>query len=118
MAATVLPSAAVGAEIAPTDQLDCGLILPGEIRKGDFEKFAAAAQECGVTIRSSGSPDWPSGTIAQFMWPSGAKTVVLRSGSRVEVNGARTYPREDPQHGTCFRNGASGNDFCVRQATR
>lgn len=52
--------------------------------------------------------------IEEFVWPSGAKTVLDRSGNDMRLNGnaVKTIWSDKPIDGDCYLNTASGNTFC------
>ena len=55
-------------------------------------------------------------TVYNFIWPSGAKTVLVQGPTSLELNGIPTFAREVEGFGTCFSNRKSGRDFCFSAA--
>src|SRR5690606_22972797 len=70
---------------------------------------------CTIHVRTIASDEWPNGLVAEFTWPSGAKTVVIRDGNRSELNGTATALRRDDRYGACFANSRTGNEFCFQR---
>lgn len=50
-----------------------------------------------------------------FVWPSGARTVLVKRGNTVELNGKRTVTRNRTGFTNCHPNPATGNEFCYAE---
>lgn len=53
-------------------------------------------------------------TIANFIWPSGSRTVVVVKPSGTEINGTPTTQIDGGDLGICFPNSRTQREFCVR----
>lgn len=52
--------------------------------------------------------------IANFVWPSGGRTVIVFKPSGTEINGTVTSPIAGGDLGVCFPNSRTQREFCVR----
>lgn len=67
-------------------------------------------EQCQQSTRT----DATVGLVEEYMWPSGGKTVVIRSEDQVTVNGVHSLPDMNGrgEFDFCYRNKETGNTFC------
>lgn len=53
----------------------------------------------------------------EFIWPSGSKTVLLRDGTKLSLNGKPAYAVPQANYTLCVVNGESGNRFCFSKGS-
>ena len=102
---TPIASLALGAQPAGATGLRCTVSAPDGIKIDDDPCTVSEFRNGRVVPRGATR-------VRHFLWPSGAKTVLVEFGNRVELNGVATLAETDPTLGQCFDNRASGNRFC------
>lgn len=53
----------------------------------------------------------------EFIWPSGSKTVLVKDGTNLTLNGKPAYAVPEGSYTLCVVNGDTGNRFCFNKGT-
>jgi len=81
----------------------CSVVLNGSVLE---------TEPCNLFIRFDAGK-----SISTFVWPSGAKTVLIQSGRNASVNGAKNSPTQIHSDGTiCAQNRNTGKHFCFKKS--
>ncbi|APH70947.1 hypothetical protein BSQ44_05805 [Aquibium oceanicum] len=119
--AEVLPLLAV---LNPATRL-ASLASKYSAAKGETEAegMRCIVREGGIIVdseicQSEALPSSDDEKAYRFVWPSGAKTVVVIGPDGFKLNGAPASAREPGEYGTCFTSSQTGRDFCVKPISR
>ncbi|QOG06413.1 hypothetical protein IGS74_18090 [Aureimonas sp. OT7] len=76
-------------------------------------KVAIEDDELCKFVGGRSSEGWDT---ANFIWPSGSKTVLVMNPAGMEINGVHTVAVDRDGLGLCYPNSRTGREFCVSAA--
>lgn len=57
---------------------------------------------------------WPAAGF-EFIWPSGSKTILVKDGANLTLNGKPAYAVPESSYSVFVVNGDTGNRFCFNK---
>ncbi|WP_426130578.1 hypothetical protein [Pararhizobium sp. PWRC1-1] len=71
-------------------------------------------QTCGVAVNAGQTADGTNTDRYEFTWPSGNKTIITKTGDKLQINGKVARPVTDSVYTFCVLNTDTGNRFCFK----